>query len=270
MRHVPIKSLLKTIFSDRPGKTTKQRLDIAHKTVTTQRPKDRKAYIDNNGATKWSPLKNRFTAILGNKCWYTEVELVGAPLTIDHYRPRYPYWFLAFKPDNYRVACPFANSPKHNPLHGCAGGKAEKFPLLDPSKKATGIRSIKHERPVILDPCNEDDCKLIAFQSDGRPLLHPDYQADAIAQHRVDRSNILLNIDHPDLNSKREQLRKDIERDVRSHENSAHDPDHQRELRGSLSTKVKKTAPFSIAARQYLSAYKYIDWVEDLLNQNLS
>lgn len=266
MRHVPIKGLLKTIFADPIGKLNKRRLDRAHKTVSGKPPADRKAYIDNNGTTKWTPLKNRFTAELGNKCWYTEAELIGAPLAIDHYRPTCSYWFLAFKPDNYRVACPYANSPKHNPLYGCSGGKGDEFPLQDPSKKAKGIRSIRNERPIILDPCNEEDCKLIAFLPDGRPVLRPDYQVDKAALKRVELSKILLNLDHPDFNSKREQLCRDIENDVTSHENSLRDPGHQRRIRDSLSNRISKTAPFSAAARQYLCAYRALDWVNDILN----
>ena len=63
-------------------------------------------------STKWSPVKNLMTAQLGNKCWHTEAELVEADLTIDHYRPKCDYWWLAFDVSNYRIAYPFANSPK--------------------------------------------------------------------------------------------------------------------------------------------------------------
>lgn len=268
MRHVPIQSLLQTIFASTEGKKDKRRLDQAHETVTQKPVKDRKSYIDNNGTTKWSPLKDRFTAELGNKCWYTEAELVGAPLTIDHYRPSCDYWFLAFKPDNYRVACPFANSPKHNKEHGCAGGKGDNFPLLDETKKGKGAWSVKREKPIILDPCSEDDCKLIAFLPDGRPVLHPANTHDPVAKKRVEESKILLNLDHPDFNTKREQLRKAIDRDVKSHENSLDDPKHQEDLRNSLAQLISKTAPFSIAARQYLSAHRHLDWVSYLLIQN--
>lgn len=268
MRYVPIQSLLQTVFADTDGEKDKRRLERAHEIVTLTPAKDRKSYIDNNGTSKWSPLKDRFAAELGNKCWYTEAELVGAPLTIDHYRPKCDYWFLAFKPDNYRVACPFANSPKHNEEYGCAGGKGDNFPLLDETKKGRGIYSIRREKPIILDPCNEEDCKLIAFQSDGRPVLHPDYVDDPVANRRVEDSKILLNLDHPDFNSQREQLRKAIDRDVKSHEISVADPDHQEDLRNSLAQRISKTAPFSIAARQYLCAHRHLDWVSDLLDQN--
>src|SRR5882724_10543773 len=132
MRHVPIDELCVTVFGDAEGKRCEQRLAAAHKTVTEKLADERQDYIKQNGSTKWSPVKTRMTAHLGNKCWYTEAELVGADLAIDHYRPKCDYWWLAFDVSNYRVACPFANSPKHNAEHGCAGGKGDSFPLLPP------------------------------------------------------------------------------------------------------------------------------------------
>lgn len=268
MRYVPIHSLLQTIFAEPAGNREKQRLDRAH-VAAAQRPAEkRQTYIEKNGTAKWSPLKNRFTAELGKKCWYTEAELVGDSLTIDHYRPRCDYWFLAFSPENYRVACSYANSPNLNEEHGCAGGKGVDFPLFDETKKAKRPRTTKYEQPIILDPCNENDCKLIAFLPDGRPVLHPAYINDLVVRTRVEVSKILLNLDHPDFNTKREQLRKNIDRDVKSHENSLGDPEHQEDLRNNLAQKISKTAQFSIAARQYLSAHRYLDWVADLLNQN--
>src|SRR5688572_22009982 len=123
MRHVPLHALIEEVFSDLDGAKTQQRLARAHKKATKMEGAVRHQHIRRNGPNKWSPLKERLTAKLGNKCWYTEVELVGAHLTIDHYRPVCDYWWLAYDAENYRVACPFANSPEHNKEHGCKGGK---------------------------------------------------------------------------------------------------------------------------------------------------
>src|SRR4051794_25391405 len=127
MRHIAIEDLCLRVFGDDAGRKCKQRLAAAHETVKQMVENDRQGYINRNGSTKWSPLKNLMTIQLGNKCWYTEAELVGADLTIDHYRPKCDYWWLAFDVGNYRIACPFANSPKHNEKHGCAGGKGDNF-----------------------------------------------------------------------------------------------------------------------------------------------
>lgn len=265
MRHVPIDSLLRSVFTDQDGQKEKRRLDRAHTTVEKKATGDRNTYINNNGTTKWSPLKDRFTALLGNKCWYTEAELVGAPLTIDHYRPKCDYWFLAFKAENYRVACPFANSPKHNEEHGCAGGKGDEFPLLDPTQKAQDARSLVNERPIILDPCNADDCKLIAFLPDGRPVIHPKFRSDAVAVKRLEDSKILLNLDHPDFNSKRERLCNEIAADVEMFEELPVGAVGRRTITSRLKERLSAKAPFSSAAHYYLRLHRHHAWVETLL-----
>jgi hypothetical protein len=207
------------------------------------------------------------TVQLGNKCWYTEAELVGADLAIDHYRPKCDYWWLAFDVRNYRIACPFANSPKHNEEHGCAGGKGDSFPLLPPGIRGTDEESVKLERPVILDPCKKEDCDLLAFQADGRPILNPVYAADPIAGRRVEESKVLLNLDHPDFNSKREQLYHAIAEDVKVYEALPEDSQSRVDIRVRIERRLAASAPFSTAARYYLQVHRNLNWVEELLKK---
>jgi hypothetical protein len=205
------------------------------------------------------------TDSLGKKCWYTEAELVGAPLAIDHFRPVRHYWWLAFDVDNYRVACAFANSPQHNPLYGCAGGKGDAFPLLGTGLRAKGRNKLRYEKAVILDPCDKADCDLVAFQADGRPVLNPAHAADSIAQKRVDESKILLNLDHPDFNSKREQLCSEIADDVQTYEQLPAGAAARTTIEARLQGRLTADAPFSSAARYYLRLHRHHDWVEAIL-----
>src|SRR4051794_37266577 len=121
MRHIPLKKFLLKAFADSRGKRMRKTLSNARKKLRKMTTTRRGEYVASNGAKKWSPLKNALLSKLGNKCWYTEVELVGAPLAIDHFRPICHYWWLTFDPENYRIACPFSNSPQHNAAQGCAG-----------------------------------------------------------------------------------------------------------------------------------------------------
>lgn len=267
MRHIPLDALIKTIFADANGKRDKKRLLLAHKKLITKAQKERRDYIRKNGSNKWTPIKNRLTGILGNKCWYTEVELVGASLTIDHYRPSCAYWWLAFDAENYRVSCPYVNSPEHNALHGCAGGKGDNFPLLTPQLRANGKNKIRIEKPVILDPCKQGDCDLLAFQADGRPIINPAYAADPIAVGRVNESMLLLNLDHPDFNSKREQLYHDITNDVKAHEELPVGASSRNTIRTRIKQRLAPQAPFSTAARYYLRLHRHLEWVEQLLTE---
>jgi hypothetical protein len=265
MRYVPIGTIISTMFSTPVGAKEKKRLFKAHKKVAKMVADSRQKYIRDNGPSKWSPVKKQLTAILGNKCWYTEAELVGAPLAIDHFRPVVDYWWLAFDAHNFRVSCPYANSPEHNKNHGCAGGKGSNFPLLGAAVRASGKNKLRQERPMILDPCNKADCDLLAFQADGRPILSPKFSTDAIAINRVNESKLLLNLDHPDFNSKREQVYLQIRDDVFIHEQPGASNSTKAKIVWRLETMLKQEAQFSTAARQYLAFHKHLQWVDDLL-----
>lgn len=269
MRHIDLPTLLTQIFADDAGQHAKKCLERAHQKVTKKRtPKTRKKYVDDNGSGKWKAVKDRLTVQLGKKCWYTEVEFIGGSLAIDHFRPVCHYWWLAFDPDNYRVACPWANSPEHNARHGCAGGKGDNFPLLPAAApRATSKNQLANERPVILDPCSATDCDLLVFQPDGRPILNPVFAADSIAKQRVDESKILLNLDHPDFNTKREQLCNETADDVRTHEALPANSPQRGTIQTRVAARLSAKAPFSRAARNYLQLHRHLDWVEDILNR---
>ena len=164
------------------------------------------------------------------------------------------------------MPCPYANSPEHNKNHGCAGGKGSNFPLLGAAGRATGKNKLRQERPTILDPCNKADCELLAFQADGRPILSPTFAADGVALNRVNVSKLLLNLDHSDFNSKREQLYHDIARDVSIYEQLPAGSEVRAQVFDRVAAKLKPTAQFCTAARQYLRFHRHLQWVDDLLN----
>jgi hypothetical protein len=266
VRHIPLNILLKQVFAGEAGRKEKALIFKTQARYAAKSPAARQRYARQYGTRVWSGLKNLMIGELGNKCWYTEVEIVGADLTVDHYRPIRDYWFLAFDPENYRVACPYSNSLHHNPLYGRAGGKRDMFPLVGLGIRASGRNKIRRETPVILDPCNRKDCDLVAFQVDGRPILNPRYVNDPIAVMRVDQSNILLNLDHPDFNSKREQLYRDIVNDVNIYEELPAGAAGRTIILNRMNTRLGPKAEFSTAARYYLQLNRHLVWVDDLLN----
>lgn len=265
MRHIPLPDVLQKLLDDPSSTRFRARLSASQLKVAKMLPGLRNGYIRRNGPRKWSPVKVWFTKKLGKKCWYTEAETVGAPLTIDHYRPISKYWWLAFTVENYRVACAFANSPEHNLLHGCAGGKGDAFPLLPPARRAVSRLRNRPERPVILDPCSKSDCEMVAFEADGRPVIDPRWASDRIARKRFQESLILLNLDHPDFNTKREQLGNDIKVDVKTVEALPLGCEVRTCNIDRLKSRLGKDAPFSSAARHYLQFYRHLPWVEELL-----
>lgn len=166
---------------------------------------------------------------------------------------------------DYCVACPWANSPEHNALHGCAGGKGEEFPLLPPTFRAKKKEELPKEHPMILDPCSKADCDLLAFQADGRPILHPAFASDPVAKQRVGKSKILLNLDHPEFNAERERLCQDTAMDVDTYEALPLGSAQRNVIRERIESRLKSRAPFSTAARFFLQVHRHLDWVEEIL-----
>jgi hypothetical protein len=266
MRFIPINKLLREIARTEGGARKIKRLHNAHKRLIRMSWVERKRFLARNGAKKWSPMKDELTALVGNKCWYTELAMLGAPLTIDHFRPQKHYWFLALEPSNFRIACSYSNSLYHNPLYGCAGGKGDEFPLLGHDGRAKGKSKLRRETPVLLDPCNADDCKLIVFQETGRPIVNPRFRADPHSVQRVQQSLILFNIDHPDFNTQREQLYFDIRDDIKMYNELPAGADSRLTITQRMERRINPRASFSVAAKQYLQRYRNLDWVEAILN----
>ena len=120
-------------------------------------------------------LREDFRDYFHNKCWYTEVKLVGQDAHIDHFRPkkeikqfeeyrynkplsRRGYYWLRNDPSNYRVCCIYANR-----ITG-GGGKGCYFPLANSSPLLTED-GVQIEEPLLLDPCKAEDVRLISFMA---------------------------------------------------------------------------------------------------------
>lgn len=106
---------------------------------------------------------------------------------------------------------------------------------------------------------------MLAFQADGRPILHPLYADDPVAKERVETSKILLNIDHPDFNAKRERLYHDIAEDVKTYEALPENSGSRADIRNRMERRLAANASFSTAARYYLQVHRHLNWVEELL-----
>ena len=118
-------------------------------------------------------LREDFREHFYNKCWYTDVMLIGQDPQIDHFRPKKGikafekynynaplahcgYYWLAGEPENYRLCCVYANRVTDG------GGKGNYFPLADDSPLLTE-GGAEEETPLLIDPCKQEDVKLITF-----------------------------------------------------------------------------------------------------------
>lgn len=135
--------------------------------------KQRNELIDKH-ADHWAILKPWLLALSGGKCWFSEVRELYSHYDVEHFRPkkeaktldgtqRDGYWWLAFDYMNFRVCGNVGNRKK--------GGW---FPLQQGSLCSTfGARCEESETPYLLDPIDDDDVSLIAFDEEGKLIPTP-------------------------------------------------------------------------------------------------
>lgn len=134
---------------------------------------DRNALIDAN-RQHWGALKDWLLALSGGKCWFSDVRDLYSHYDVEHFRPkkeakaldgtpRDGYWWLAFDYMNFRVCGTVGNRKK--------GGW---FPLQQNSLCSTyAARCEESEAPYLLDPIDDDDVSLIAFDEEGKLIPMP-------------------------------------------------------------------------------------------------
>ncbi len=233
-----------------------------------------KQRIIKSGNKTWRRVKPTLENISKRKCWYTESKNPGFPNEVEHFRPKgrivksngdveHWYWFLAFDPDNYRLSCQFPNQLNDNPLLSATGGKGVKFPLLGGQDHGTTKAETGLENPVLLDPCVKDDCSLLEFQADGRPVVSAGSKENPVACYRVEQSKLLLNLDYPTFNEDREALYNKILKLVKRGDNYGASPARE-DIQEDLKELMAEASPYSKAAECYIRCFRDREWVEGL------
>jgi len=140
---------------------------------TTGQHEQRNALIDANSA-HWGALKEWLLALSGGKCWFSEVRELYSHYDVEHFRPkkeakaldgtkRDGYWWLAFDYMSFRVCGNVGNRKK--------GGW---FPLQTGSLLSTYAAPCEEsEARYLLDPIDDDDVSLIAFDEEGKVIPAP-------------------------------------------------------------------------------------------------
>lgn len=128
----------------------------------------------------WRGFKRYLRAMSYGKCWYSEAVGPQSPYDVDHFRPKsearrteaetdngYPW--LAFDWDNFRYSAERSNRPNKDEVTEELVGKSSWFPLEPESAVATwDDRCVVAEKPMLLDPTNPEDMKLIVVDESGR------------------------------------------------------------------------------------------------------
>jgi hypothetical protein len=231
----------------------------------------------------WQELKDKLAALLPKKkCWFCESPVDRADNAVDHFRPKNRvcdtqsthngYRWLAFSHRNFRYSCTFCNSRRKDIEHGTAGGKADRFPLLDEATRVYSEGPLDAERPLLLDPCELDDWDLLGCRiENGEPCPTSD---DPTKKRRAEVSIEVYHLDYEPTCTRRHavavQLLADIEEAKRNFERASTDPSREVDFK-IFGKKVKRAIDrkslFSGEMIFLLRGQRHVDhpWIQNLL-----
>ena len=196
-------------------------------------------------------LKQDFREFSFNKCWYTEVKLIGQDAPIDHFRPKAKiqpfeghkynapladrgYFWLKNDPSNFRLCCTYANRKTGE------GGKSCFFPLTDGSPLLTE-HGTETEETLLIDPCKYEDVALVSFM--GNSVMAA--STNPLDETRVRVSAKIYNMDHTYIMLERARVWNSVEKTLAEYQSG--DISRASCLR-QLENAVSREAQFSACA----------------------
>jgi hypothetical protein len=216
-----------------PGAAWEKRASDLTTELKRQPDTERSKFIEDHRDETWGhpTLLKALRAVVGNKCWYSEVPLEGADPNVDHFRPKGRvrevdenlqdtkrtspgYWWLAFEPRNFRLASMHSNQRRVN--KNTSGGKSDYFPIRgERAPEGTDWGCIV-EDVLALDPCSASDVALLWFDPDGNPCIASwrDKPTSAANEERVRVTIWLYHLDKVEIQTKRAQHVEDIRKDL--------------------------------------------------------
>ena len=112
---------------------------------------------------------------------------------------------------NLRLAHPTVNIRREDYLTREQAGKGSYFPLCDEAQRANAPADETNEHPLLLDPIDANDCKLLCFDaSTGRPIPRYSKEEDEIKFKRAKASIDFYHLKEGTWNYKRKDLMDDV------------------------------------------------------------
>lgn len=242
----------------------------------------------------WRDLKKRLMQLMHDKCWFCESPVTRSDNAVDHFRPKgrvsdatqphAGYRWLTFASANFRFACTFCNSRRVDVENGTAGGKADRFPLLEENARIYEVdaadldfdnlvSTVQTEQPAILDPCHYDDWRLLGCRrEDGSPCPTKD---DAVTEARVSKSVEIFHLDYDPTCKQRHTVSGTLLRAVRNAKEAfqAIDPgivesEHRfQTVALEIKRMIARKAPYSGEMRFLLRGQRstHHPWIQELL-----
>ncbi len=177
---------------------------------------------------------------------------------------------MAFDWKNYRYVCTYCNSRRVEVE--TAGGKQDHFPLLPPRIWNVCEADTNNERPVLLDPCDIDDCNLLTFDINGNAC------AITLDEHteeyiRADTSITLYHLNHKPSKRVRKSIRQKIRILVTNTNTLVNEglATNHIQIKSNKKELMKMIRPtcvttkFNTAAKTYLREFNDNVWVKNIL-----
>ncbi|MFA0448538.1 hypothetical protein AB4587_05150 [Vibrio breoganii] len=242
----------------------------------------------NSRSRIWRMLNKQLAKVSFGKCWYCQSMDIRSPKPVDHFRPKSSvkecsehsgYWWLAFSWENFRYSCTYCNSAHENERKG--GGKQDHFPLSNPQdRQYKPGQKDRREQPILLDPCQLGDSKLITYDV-RRALVIPNKVQCQLPQNhdgleRAKQSIDIYDFNHEPLRRKRETIFDDINQiiiDINEYIESGFDKNYQRIQRKQeeLIDRIRFDSlkyDYNEAAYCYLKAQIHKNpWIETVLEE---
>jgi uncharacterized protein (TIGR02646 family) len=170
---------------------------VAHYTSTPPKKESFKYTVYSS-----APVKETLAKAFNNKCGYCDIDYGGAPLDVEHFRPKGAiveidletlkprgtqyvtkpgYYWLAAKWTNLLLACIHCNRPEKHAFPDAqdeVSGKSNFFPVGANTARTLdrNLDSEALEQPLLLDPCRDQPEAHLEYGPKGtiRPKTRPD------------------------------------------------------------------------------------------------
>ncbi|MGO4117697.1 hypothetical protein ACC786_32420 [Rhizobium ruizarguesonis] len=164
---------------------------------------------------KSQPVKQALADLFGSRCAYCESPYAHVgPMEVEHFRPKGGYiddsgrltvpgyYWLAATFDNLLPSCVDCNRERkqsHRLKNGQRvmrkSGKANRFPVLPGTQRATCRADMDHERPLLLNPCTDQPAEHLLFLADGfvEPAATPQEAAAPRGRTTIDIYGLVRN-----------------------------------------------------------------------------
>lgn len=253
---------------------------------------DRKEAVKKKSAI-WRDLKDILGEISNGKCWYCESREIRSHTPVDHYRPKSAvdglpdhegYWWLAFDWENYRFCCTYCNSAlKDEEDENVTHGKQDHFPIFDETRRArSSTDNWKQESPLLLDPWEVADTKLLYFDIKGKAVEKFPENINRLKYRKANTSIDVYNLNHSKIKNNRmvlyNRIKDLVEAGYRKRQLLADTQDLKPEIRHELDESIdeidqtlarliSEEAEYSSAARCYLMGLRRTngEWLDELL-----